>query len=120
MVNLWIVNEDRLLCNVPRKTIKACPCGGQGPSLSNLESGHAAPFSPQDFCSLCVCVYLNHNRSCGLGSASRMPYKAKCPFLFLNLSGLLGLLFYLVDRVPIHMYVRELKNTLKGKKQYIR
>ena len=31
--NLWMVNEDRPQCNVPRKTIKACPGRGQGPSL---------------------------------------------------------------------------------------
>ena len=30
MVNLCIVNEDHPPCNVPRKTIKACPGGGLG------------------------------------------------------------------------------------------
>ena len=43
MVNLCMVNEDSPQCNVLRKTIKAFPGGGQG-FLSNLESGHAAPF----------------------------------------------------------------------------
>ena len=32
---------------MPRKTIKARPGGVSGP-LSDLESGHTAPFSPQD------------------------------------------------------------------------
>ena len=33
VVNLCTVNEDRPQCNVPRKTIKACPGQGQRPSL---------------------------------------------------------------------------------------
>ena len=40
----------------PRKTIKPVQAGVKG-SLSNLESGHVAPFPPQDFCSPCVCVF---------------------------------------------------------------
>ena len=40
-------------------------------ALSHLASGHAVPFSPQDFCSPCVFAYCRHNtRSCRLGSAS--------------------------------------------------
>ena len=40
-------------------------------ALSHLESGHAAPFYPQDFCSPCVFVYGRHNTgSYPLGSAS--------------------------------------------------
>ena len=78
MVNLCIVNEDHPQCNGPRKAIKACPGRGQlswalsGPlALSHLESGHAIPFSPQDFCSPCVFVYCIHNPvSCGPGSVS--------------------------------------------------
>ena len=70
MVNLCIVNEDHPRCNVPRKAIKACPGRDQlslswalsSPfALSHLESGHAVPFSPQDFCSPCVFVYCCHN-----------------------------------------------------------
>ena len=76
MVNLCIVNEDHPRCNVSRKAIKACP--GRGwPSLglslalSHLESGHAIPFSPQDFCSPCVFVCCSHNTgSCRPGSAT--------------------------------------------------
>ena len=51
-MNLCIVNEDHPQCNVPRKVIKAGPGKGWGP-LSHLESGHAVPFSRQDFCSVC-------------------------------------------------------------------
>ena len=29
--------------------------------FSHLESGHAVPFSPQDFCSLCEFVHCCHN-----------------------------------------------------------
>ena len=40
-------------------------------ALSHLQSGHAVPFPPQDFCSPCVFVYCSHNTgSCGPGSAS--------------------------------------------------
>ena len=53
--NLCIVNEDHPRCNVPRKAINACPGTGWGP-LSHLESGHAVPFSPQDFC--CPCEFV--------------------------------------------------------------
>ena len=68
-MNLCIVNEDHPQCNVPRKTIKACPGRGWALSwalssplaLSHLESGHAVPFSPQDFCSPCEFVYCCHN-----------------------------------------------------------
>ena len=68
-MNLCIVNEDHPPCNVPRKAIKACPGRGQPllgslwPShpLSHLESGHAIPFSPQDFCSPCEFVHCCHN-----------------------------------------------------------
>ena len=78
-MNLCIVNEDHPRCNVPRKAIKACPGRGWalwGPlwpscPLSHLESGHAVPFSLQDFCSPCVFVYCCHNTgSCWPGSAS--------------------------------------------------
>ena len=74
--------EDHLWCKGPRKTIKACHGKGRGTLLlrewlrhsevlSSWESGHTIPFSPQDFCSLCVFVYCSHNtRSCGPGSTS--------------------------------------------------
>ena len=43
--------------------------------LSHLESGHAIPFSPQDFCSPCVFVYCCHNTgSCWPGSVSFSPF----------------------------------------------
>ena len=87
MVNLCIVNEDHPPCNVPRKAIKACLGWGSSLSwalssplaLSHLESGHAAPFSPQDFCSPCVFVYCRHNTgSRGPGSASLMYLTHSC------------------------------------------
>ena len=53
-MNLCIVNEDHPQCNVPRKSIKACPGRGLSGSfswalssllaLSHLESGHATLF----------------------------------------------------------------------------
>ena len=55
-----MVNEDRPPCNVPRETIKAVQVGVKGP-LSNVESCHAAPFPPQDFCSPCIFAYYSHN-----------------------------------------------------------
>ena len=46
-------------------------------ALSHLETGHAIPFSPQDFCSPCVFVYCSHNtESCQPGSASLKNKKA--------------------------------------------
>ena len=64
-MNLCIVNEDHPQCNVPRKAIKACLGRGWAllgllwPSLplSHLESGHAVPFSPQDFCKFVHCCH---------------------------------------------------------------
>ena len=63
------VNVDHPLCKLPRKAVKACPgrdrafsgalCGPH--ALSHLESGHAIPFSPQDFCSPCEFVYCCHS-----------------------------------------------------------
>ena len=65
-MNLCRVNEDHLRCNVPRKAVKACPGRGwlslwSSRPLSHLESGHAVPFSPQDFCSPCEFVHCCHN-----------------------------------------------------------
>ena len=42
------------------KQQKPVQAGAQDP-LSDLESGHAFPISPQDFCSPCVFVYCCHN-----------------------------------------------------------
>ena len=61
MANLCIVNEDHPQCNVPRKAIKEIGALSPSGALSHSESGHAIPFSPQDFCSLCEFVYHSHN-----------------------------------------------------------
>ena len=66
---MGIVNVDHPLCKLSRKAVKACPGGDRASSgalsgphaLSHLESGHAIPFSPQDFCSRCEFVYCCHS-----------------------------------------------------------
>ena len=61
----------RTILNVmcPEKQYK--PVKARVEALSSWESGHAVPFSPQDFCSPCVFVYCWHNTgSCWPGSAS--------------------------------------------------
>ena len=63
------VNVEHPLCKLPRKAVKACPGRDRafsgalsGPhALFHLESGHAIPFSPQDFCSPCEFVYCCHS-----------------------------------------------------------
>ena len=76
--NLCTVNEDNPQCNVMRKAVKACLGRGLAISgalsdphaLSHIESGHAVPFSPQDFCSWCEWVYCCHS--------TRIPWAGIC------------------------------------------
>ena len=77
---------------LPRQTFFWLP-------LFNLKSGHAGPFSPPDFYSLCVCVfeYSNHNGSCWPGSAPLLPPTLFSPFFLRNvLTYPEPLLFYIV------------------------
>ena len=46
--------------------------------LSHSESGHAVPFSPQDFCSPCEFVFHTHNTTDTTGQS---PHQSKIIFI---------------------------------------
>ena len=73
--------NENLLCRMHKKANKSLLRQGLRHSLS--ESGHAVPFSPQDFGSLCQFVRLIHNTADTAGPSLHQDRNVSAVFLFL-------------------------------------